>query len=220
MSYQGPPPPSGPAPQDPWSNGEPPQQPEGSPPAAPSYPQSYDQPVSGQPMSGQPMSGQPSYDQSGYGAQGYGAPGYAQGYGAPGQPAPPGQPAAAGAMSTTDERNYAMFAHLGALGSGVVLGGLWFIGPLVVYLMKKDESRFVRHHALEALNLSIAATIVSYGIGLVSCVLSFVVIGVFTFFLIPLYGIAVIVLLIMGSIAANKGEWYKYPEWLAWPMVK
>lgn len=164
--------------------------PPGEPAPRPGDGQSH-QPVSGQPVSGQPVSGQP----------GYGAP-----------PVP-------GGMSTADERTMAMFAHLSAIVASLVVG-LAFLGPLIIYLMKKDESPFVRHHGREALNLSISATIVTFGIAIASCVLSFVVIGIFTFFLIPIYGIAVMIMLIMGGIAANKGEWYRYPEWLAWPIVK
>lgn len=233
MSYQGPTPPGG-APQDPWSKGEPAYQP---PP-----PPSYDQPVSGQPVSGQPGYGAPDYGQpAGYGAQpdygqpagyggqpgygqplpvpvtgqpGYGQPGYGQpGYGQPGYGQPGyGQPGPGGPL-TSDERNMALFAHLG----GLLLG---FLAPLVIFLMKKDESRFVRHHAADALNLQIAGLIVVTGISLVSCVLSFIVIGIFTFFLIIPWWIVMVVFAILAAVAANKGEWYKIPTWLAWPMVK
>ncbi|MGH3735670.1 MAG: DUF4870 domain-containing protein [Micromonosporaceae bacterium] len=180
----------------------------GAAPAGYGQPPGYDQalpaPVTGQPGYGAPGYGQPGYGQPGHGQPGYGQPGYGQpGYGQPG----PGGPL------TSDERTMALFAHLGAL----LLG---FIAPLIVFLMKKDESRFVRHHAADALNLTISATLVSLGVSLIGCILSLVVIGFVVFLALIPYGITVMVFMILAAVAANKGEWYKYPTWLAWPMVK
>src|SRR5438105_972285 len=51
-------------------------------------------------------------------------------------------------MSKKDERMMAMFCHLGG-----ILGG--FILPLVIWLIKKDESRYIDYHGKEALNFQI-----------------------------------------------------------------
>ena len=63
------------------------------------------------------------------------------------EPEPTPEPVAAAApaeqsltVPTTEEKNWAMFVHLSALISLVVLGGLTFVGPLVIWLIKKDQS--------------------------------------------------------------------------------
>jgi len=55
------------------------------------------------------------------------------------------------AAPTQDEKTLALVAHLGALLA-------WFIAPLLVYLIKKDESKFVAFHALQALYFSLACS--------------------------------------------------------------
>ncbi|MFD0686602.1 DUF4870 domain-containing protein [Actinomadura fibrosa] len=208
--------------------------------------QQYGQPGYGQQQYGQPGYGQagqeqgygqPGYGQPGYGQQGYGQSGYPgstqpgygqqQGYGQPGQAgygygqqAPYGQDpgygyggqmqpyAAAGgyAAATSDERTWAMLAHLGQFLVG-------FIAPLVVYLTKKDESPFLRHHGAQGLNFAITQFVYLF----INIVLMFVIIGFFTLIA---QGIAEIVLLIMAGLAGNRGEYYRYPQFMAWPMIK
>ena len=56
---------------------------------------------------------------------------------------------------TTDEKNIGMLAHL-LVFSGYVVPFGNIIGPLVIYLIKKDESAYIRHHAVEALNFQIS----------------------------------------------------------------
>jgi uncharacterized Tic20 family protein len=98
---------------------------------------------------------------------------------------------------TSDDKTWAMLSHLGTL----VLG---FIAPLVIMLTKGKESEFVRDQSVEALNFAITLAIVY----VVSIILTFVVIGIFTF--IAAF-ICHIVFAIMGSMAAYRGERYRYP---------
>ncbi|HEX2704973.1 MAG TPA: DUF4870 domain-containing protein, partial [Candidatus Lustribacter sp.] len=76
--------------------------------------------------------------------------------------------------------------------------------PLVVYLVYKDRSPFVRQHASEALNFQITACI-GY---VVSVILVFVIIGIFTFAAIAL---CAVIFAILGTVAANDGRPYRYP---------
>ncbi len=62
----------------------------------------------------------------------------------------------------------------------------------------------MRHHAVEALNFSLTV-LIAY---IVSGVLIIVVIGIF---LLPVIAIGALMLHIMASMAANRGEWYRYP---------
>ena len=96
-----------------------------------------------------------------------------------------------------DDKTLAMFAHL----SGIFFS---FLGPLVIWAIKKDESKFVAAHALEALNFQI-----SFAIYMI--VASFSMILLVGFLLVPALLIGGIVLTIMAAMAANNGESYKYP---------
>jgi uncharacterized Tic20 family protein len=99
--------------------------------------------------------------------------------------------------SAGNDNNMALFVHLG----GALLG---ILVPIVMYIAKKDESPFVRHHSLEALNFHITVWIAS----VVSLVLILVVIGIFMLIAIV---IGFYVLSVVAAIAASRGEWYRYP---------
>lgn len=101
-----------------------------------------------------------------------------------------------GEQPTGDEPTMGLAAHLGGLLTG-------FLAPLVVYLVKQD-SPYVRHHATEALNFQLTLLIAWF----VSAILMFVLVG---FVLIFAVGIVSIVLSIRAAVAANRGEWYRYP---------
>ncbi|GAA4200050.1 hypothetical protein GCM10022252_52720 [Streptosporangium oxazolinicum] len=168
------------------------------------YPgQGYGQPDQGYGKPGQGYEGYPPtspYDPGGYqGGHQPGYPGYPEygAYGAPqgyGYQAPPGT---YGPRPGSDDTTMAMLAHLlGLLTS--------FVGPLVLYLAKKDESPYVRDQAAEALNFQLTV-LVAY---VVSWVLAFVLIGfVLMFFL----WIGAIIVTIIAAVAANRGERYRYP---------
>ncbi len=102
-----------------------------------------------------------------------------------------------GSPLTPDERTWGMLAHL----STILLP---FIGPLLVLLIKGEQSSWVRANAIEALNFEITVFIAA----LVSSVLVCIGIGVL---LAPVVGMAALVLGILASIRANAGEMYRYP---------
>lgn len=91
----------------------------------------------------------------------------------------------------------ALLAHI----LGIVL---YFIGPLIIWLIKKDQSPFVDDQGKEALNFQITIAIAWVAVG----ILAPIGIG---FLLAPVVGIANLVLCIMGGIAANNGQNYRYP---------
>jgi len=71
----------------------------------------------------------------------------------------PNLPAASGPAPTESERTWGMLAHLSALAGLVVpLVGI-VLGPLAVWLVKREESEFVAGHAKEALNFNISVLI-------------------------------------------------------------
>ncbi|NHC45058.1 DUF4870 domain-containing protein [Motilibacter aurantiacus] len=183
----------------------------------------YEQPAYGQAAYGQPAYGQPAYGQQGYGQpgqQGYGQQAYGQpaagapaGYGGPG--GYPNGLLGQGQLAPNDEKVWGLIAHLSGF-IGVVIG-FSFIGPLVVLLVQGNKSPFVRRHAVEALNLHIALTILA----VVGVVLAVVTLGLGLILVIPLFiamGIYALVVMILGAIKANNGEDYRYP--LNWRLVK
>jgi uncharacterized Tic20 family protein len=95
-----------------------------------------------------------------------------------------------------------MIAHLSAL-AGLVIGLNW-LGPLIVYLVKKDEHPFIADQSREALNFNLSVFI--YVIA--SAILIIVVIGIL---LLPVVAIAWLVLTIIAAVRASSGEGYRYP---------
>lgn len=91
----------------------------------------------------------------------------------------------------------AMLAYL----LGIVTG---FIGPLILWLLKKDQSKFVAYHSLQALLLH-AIVVLGY---ILSSVLFIVVIGFITM---PVFVVLGLVFSILAGLAANRGEWYDIP---------
>ncbi len=105
---------------------------------------------------------------------------------------------------TENERTWGMLAHLSALGGLVVpLAGI-VIGPLVVWLARRDESPFVAGHAKEALNFNISVLL-----GAVACIfLTLVFIG---FLLGTALFITWLVMTLIAAIKASEGHPYRYP---------
>jgi hypothetical protein len=106
-------------------------------------------------------------------------------------------------VPTEDERMWGLIAHLSGLIASL-LGGLSFLGPLIVWLIKKDQSPFVGDQAKEALNFQIAVFIAL----LVSGVLTLACVG---FILLPVVIIGSLIYSIIGALEANKGVYYRYP---------
>lgn len=91
-----------------------------------------------------------------------------------------------------------LFSHLS------LLLGVGLLVPLIVYLVKKDESPNVAYHSREALNFHISITIYSL-VCAVTCV------GIV---LIPVIGIAAMVLSIIAAVKAADPVPYRYPATL------
>ena len=114
-------------------------------------------------------------------------------------------PADSSIAVSADDRQWGMFAHLSAL-AGLLVGGLTFIGPLIVWLAKKDTSKFVDYHGKESLNFQINIMIyyvIGIAVTVASCGFGFPLP-----LLVIIYGI---VMPIIAGLAANKGETYQYP---------
>ncbi|MFT5679808.1 MAG: putative Tic20 family protein [Myxococcota bacterium] len=89
-----------------------------------------------------------------------------------------------GGSTTSNERGLAMVAHIAALVLPVV-------GPILIYFIKKDDSKFVAYHAVQAA----AFQVISYLIAGATC-------G---------FGLVLLILPIVWAVKAYNGEWTGYP---------
>ena len=99
----------------------------------------------------------------------------------------------------SDDRILAILSHILA-----IVPGIGILGPLVIYLVKKDESSFVRDNARESLNFQLTIIILY----ILSGVLVLIFIGIF---LIWIVGILNTILVIVASIRAAEDQVYRYP---------
>lgn len=104
---------------------------------------------------------------------------------------------------SSEEKNWGMACHLAAFAGWIVPFG-WILGPLVVWLIKRNQLSFVDEQGKEALNFQISLMI--YGI--VAGILCLILIG---FLLLVALAILQIVCVIMAAIKASNGEDYRYP---------
>ncbi len=106
---------------------------------------------------------------------------------------------------TDDARTLALFAHLSAL-LHLVVPGVAIAAPIILYMMKKEESPFVADHAKEAIHFQISLflyTAAFFALGFITCGVGFVLSGLVT--ILGLIG------LILAALAANRGEYFRYP---------
>ncbi|MCS3902114.1 putative Tic20 family protein [Methylohalomonas lacus] len=103
-----------------------------------------------------------------------------------------------------DERTWGMLCHLSAFAGFIIpFGGI--IAPLIIWLIKKDEMPFVNDQGKEAINFQITVFIAA----LICFVLMFVGIGFLLLFALAIYAI---VMIIIATIKANEGSYYRYPH--------
>lgn len=100
-------------------------------------------------------------------------------------------------MPTSDEKLMAMLIYVSSLFT-------YFIGPLIIWLLKRDESEFVDYHGKEYLNF-----VISYSIYLlVSSILTIVLIG---FILAPVVTVLSFIFTIIAAVKSHGGETYQIP---------
>jgi len=112
-----------------------------------------------------------------------------------------------------DARMWAMFSHLAGFGGIVVPAIGSILGPLIIWLIKKEQFPFVDEQGKEALNFQITMFIYAIAAGL----LTFLCVG---FILLPVVGIVDIVFIIIAAIKANDGVHYRYPTGLIFRFIK
>lgn len=106
--------------------------------------------------------------------------------------------------ATSDQRTYALLMHLSLLAAIASVPPV--LAPLIMWLIKRDSGRFIDDHGKEAINFQISVllyAIIAALVGMVTC-------GV-GFFVLPALAVLAVVGAVMAAMAANRGEYYRYP---------
>lgn len=160
---------------------------------------------------------------------------YAQHYEPPAAAPPPGGPWPAQPVPQPvprtpeqrqrDDNTVSIFAYVGLIAS--------FVVPLILYLVKRNDSPYVRHHGAQALNLALTSLaytlitgVVGAGAGLTDTIsvgtLRFLPVAflVLTYLLLAANAVTYVVFLVVGAVKASSGRCYRIPAWRCWRMVR
>jgi hypothetical protein len=107
------------------------------------------------------------------------------------------------ALSEKDARTWAMLCHIGTFAGYIIPFG-HIIAPLVIWLIKKDESPFVDDQGKESLNFQISISIYA----IIAALLTLVLIGVVLLIALLTFDM---VMVIIAAVKSNSGEKYRYP---------
>ncbi|MEM1354633.1 MAG: DUF4870 domain-containing protein [Planctomycetota bacterium] len=117
-------------------------------------------------------------------------------------------PPVPGEMAPQEHRVMGMLCHLLALSGliGIPFGNI--LGPLVLWLIKKQDIPFVDDQGKESLNFQITIILAGIVLGAISLV-PFV--GCITILALIALVVVALVFTIIASVKANSGEYYRYP---------
>ncbi|TCC44676.1 DUF4870 domain-containing protein [Kribbella capetownensis] len=111
-------------------------------------------------------------------------------------------------LSASEERTWAMVAHIGVLVAAWFAMG--FLCPLVIWLIYRYRSDYVRQHALESLNFQLSLLIYTA----VAVILILITFGLGVLIIVPLIligAVAALVVIVVATVAAAGGSEYRYP---------
>ncbi len=106
--------------------------------------------------------------------------------------------------TTADERTWAMLCHLSALLGYIMPVIGWYLGPFLVWQIKKNTMPSIEAHGKEVLNFQLSLLVYA----VVSCLLIIVAIGIALLWVLAVFNV---VCLIVAAIKANNGESWRYP---------
>ena len=118
---------------------------------------------------------------------------------------PPSSPRLKHEGLSDEERNYSIFMHLSPFLAAVFQPLI--IAPLVLWLMRKDDSVFNDDHGREVLNFMISMVLLTIILGVTIIGIAFL----------PVIYIVAIVNMIRGAVAAGNGEYFRYP--MTWRFI-
>ncbi|MFT6160057.1 MAG: putative membrane protein [Myxococcota bacterium] len=97
---------------------------------------------------------------------------------------------------TDDEKTMALLAHILPIGTG-------FIGPLIILLVKGDDSEFVKYHSMQSLAFMGIFTVSFVALYIMTC-------GLGVILMLPAIPFIMAGQVYIG-IQAQKGQWLGYP---------
>ena len=123
------------------------------------------------------------------------------------------------AQATEAERTYTTFQHLIGLVSALDgVGFLGLIGTIIMWRIKANESPFYDDHGREAVNFQISLLLYLFVGGIVLGLFTLVTLGIGAVLAAPLMILGTIFLIVIrfvgcirGAVAANRGEYFRYP---------
>ncbi len=107
-----------------------------------------------------------------------------------------------GPAPDANAKQWGMIAHLSALVQLLTIPTI--LGPLLVWLLKKQEHPFIDDQGKEATNFHLTVLIAALVLSPTLCIM----IG---FVLIPLLALVALIFSIIGGLKANEGIAYRYP---------
>ncbi|MBN2415611.1 DUF4870 domain-containing protein [bacterium] len=106
-------------------------------------------------------------------------------------------------MNDSQARQWGMLCHLSALSLFIGFPFGNFLGPFIIWILKKDDHPFIDEQGKESLNYQISLFIYACAAGIL-----FFAAG---WFLLILIGIAAIVFPVIATVRASDGRHYRYP---------
>ncbi len=134
------------------------------------------------------------------------------------EPSAPSAPPAASASSVSaDDRQWGLFLHLSAL-SGFVIGLGFLLGPLILWVVRKDKSPFIDRHGKAAVNFQLNLLILVIAVVAVGVVAIIGTLGIGALVVVPLFIIGALALTVAevlfpvrAALRANEGKEPDYP---------
>lgn len=114
---------------------------------------------------------------------------------------------------SSDERLWAMLAHLSGLLGGVIAIGQYLV-PLIIFLVYRERSRFVAYHAMQQLLFQLFLLAVCIALAIAGVVMGVITCGFGLVLVIPLLlalAIYALVYIIWAAIEAYNGKWFRIP---------
>lgn len=113
------------------------------------------------------------------------------------------------------ERNWAMACHLSAFLAFTALPLGNVLGPLIVWLLRRDQYPLVDEQGKESLNFQISMSIYAVAglmlAGFMLVTILFIPLSLLTFMLLGALGVVDVILVVLASINVSNGQPYQYP---------
>ena len=119
--------------------------------------------------------------------------------------------------TTSDDRTWAILAHVSILLGAITVGLLGPVAAFVIWLIKKEESDYVAKQAMQSLVYQVVVAVLSWIMWGAIIVLSLAVIGICLIPLAVLLDLAAIGYGCYAAYVCSLGQEFRYP--IIWEMV-